>query len=127
MSIKLYLHGTPNGTDGVEVQTLTIKNVFSYMGLKGYPGSPPQGCAVLPIYIREESGFVATNVVISSPCGYVSKGMTSWPTGDIMVSGKQTISKLEQNNIMIVLFLNISANIVANTPLLSISYVEDPV
>ena len=63
MSNKLhfYINGTPNGTDGTEINELTFKNIMKYsLGIRGN-GS----VSVLPVYMRCESGYKARSVVVS--------------------------------------------------------------
>lgn len=80
MSNKLhfYINGTPNGTDGTEINELTFKNIAKYSLINTVVGS----VSVLPVYMRCESGYTARSVVVrpanSTYRGYVEFSRDSY-------------------------------------------------
>lgn len=137
--LKMYINGTPGGTDGTEVTTLTFKNMLSYM--RGY--SAPSGynsVIYLPIFLREEPGFTATdvkikNLSVTNAIVAVGQPKKTWPTttsgagviyntvGYVMDVGSR-VGAIAQTNILIYFGIAASVNIPSGTQLFSISYVE---
>lgn len=130
MALKMYINGTPGGTDGTEITTLTIKNLMSYM--KGDTETASyNGFAIVPICLREESGYKASSVTVNPLTVANAKVLiasigASWPTnGFSLYDTAQSIGELEQTNKMFYLYVSASAAIASDTNLCTISYVED--
>lgn len=137
MSIHFYTGGTPNGTDGVEITSLTFKNLQPYMwgGGKSVNSGDYNSFAIIPLCVREDEGKIATNVRFTSMSGSNYIGMASWnsytdyPDGSnifrLSIDQPYSIDKLSNKNILVFLCVMCNGDIPANSPIVSISYVED--
>ena len=130
MSIKLYLNGTPGGTDGTEITSLTFKNLMSYV--KGLSNDGLNGIAFLPVCLRETSGLIANNVQISGISTdavrtYCSgNGFTAHTTDSFrcFINNTNCIT-IGQTNVLVFLAIMANDSVASGTKLFTISYVED--
>ena len=132
MSIKLYLNGTPGGTDGAEINSLTFKNLMAYS--KGIGSSNSYNATtILPVCLREESGKTATDVkvqgiitdAVQTYCsGY---GYSTYPTDGFSMYSKTSgsIGGVGSTNVLVFLAISAKASVASGTNLFSISYVEN--
>lgn len=131
MSIKIYVNGTPGSTDGKEITSLTIKNLIQYaIGSDNtYLG---KSTVFLPIFLREENGFTATNVILESKkteglnTGCAACG-TNWPSDDLELeyyNNQNNIGTVGQQNILVYIGVSVDAAIASGTELFTISYAE---
>jgi len=140
--LKLYLNGTPGGTDGEELTDSTvIKGIMtnSQAGYQNYGG------AIVPVCLRCEAGYRATNVVVRSitnvfciTCSYNNtsyfaiNSLELFKTlcenanfGSIGIPSGTTFT-VENTNVMILLLVEAcNTDTTALTDLFSVSYVED--
>ena len=129
MSLKMYVNGTPGGTDGTEITSLTIKNLMSYSCGSDYSTN---SLTVMPIFLRETSGTASSVIIIgklnyNSPVLYTgsSRAFSAYPTSGFDFSSDNSIGNVGTTNVLV--FLCISANtfISSGTELFTISYVEN--
>lgn len=134
--LRMYINGTPGGTDGTAITSLTFKNFMKYA--KGNAtGDGITSFAYLPVFLREETGLKANNVQISVGVSWgtlatgCSAGYTSWPANNTGVSlecysSPANIGAVGQTNVMILLAVGTrSTSIASGQQLFTISYVED--
>ncbi|MCH4157638.1 MAG: hypothetical protein LKF34_03440 [Acidaminococcaceae bacterium] len=134
--LRMYINGTPGGTDGTAITSLTFKNFMKYA--KGNAtGNGITSFAYLPVFLREETGLKANNVQISVGVSWgtlatgCSAGYTSWPANNTGVSLKcyfspANIGAVGQTNVMILLAVGTgSTSIASGQQLFTISYAED--
>ena len=140
--LKLYLNGTPGGTNGEELTESTVlKGIMTntHASYKDYGG------AILPVCLRCDTGFKASNVVFkyinnvfSLPGYYQNKGYYTIDNletfknicgnGTFIFNGLSTITPFAVGNINVMVILCIEAastDTTALTDLFSVSYVED--
>jgi hypothetical protein len=143
--LKLYLDGTPGGTDGEEItDATTLKGIMT----NSHASYNNTGGAIVPICFRCEEGFKATNVQIVkiSDVSYLSMVKSSGTYSS--VSDLETFKQLmaanyfihnsvysstfsltvENTNVMIVFCISAKdTDSTGLTDVLSVSYVEDAV
>jgi len=147
--LKLYLNGTPGGTDGEELTDSTvIKGImtnsqasrYTYGGKDTY-----YGASVLPVCLRCDAGFKATNVILKSITntyallGYINSTMyfaienldtfksvcetSSFGIGTIQSTMTFNVGN---TNVMLILVIEAASTDTTNlVDLFSVSYVED--
>ena len=130
--IKVYINGTPGGTDGTAITSLTIKNLMTYV--KGESEGYRKSYTAFPIFLREESGFTASSVKITGawndtsgkPLVLTSGSYSAWPTGSISLgTGTRDLNNVGQTNQMVYLMVNSDTSIASGTEIATISYVEN--
>ena len=140
--LKLYLNGTPGGTDGEE---LTENTVLKGIMTNTHASYKDCGGAILPVCLRCDTGFKASNVVFKNinnvfcfSVYYQSKGYYALDNletfknvcgkGTYTFNGLSTITPFAVGNTNVMVLLCIEAastDTTALTDLLSVSYVED--
>lgn len=141
MSNKLhfYINGTPNGTDGTEINELTFKNIMKYSLVTGGIGS----VSVLPVYMRCESGYIARSVVASTANStyrgvlrFSDKAYSNYPENNVNVFvGETTTAFGDVSNKNVMFYIGFYPDRgtdgfpqdTALQDLVSISYVEEQV
>ena len=127
--LKFYVNGTPGGTDGTEVTSLTFKNFMKYIyGSTIYKNST----AFLPICVREENGYTATDVQLtgvvsnaSNPISMVSSGYTAYPTDSVSLNASANLGTINNTNKMFYVGLTHSDSVSSGTEIFRASYIED--
>lgn len=131
MSIKMYINGTPGQKDGTEITSLTFKNMKNYMGGRNNPFTDKPCVSYIPICLREEEGYIASKVTITTRYDNNLHCMVGGPYNsysDIFSSSQTSnnIGTVSSTNILIYVSILSITSIPAGTTLFNISYIEDP-
>ena len=135
MSIKMYINGTPGQKDGTEITSLTFKNIKKYMR-GGDNCNQHNSCfSYIPIYLREEEGYTASNVTINAVYNEINSSVvysrSSGPFenySDYFRVDKSSliIKKIGTTNVLVYVGVEYNTSVPAGTTLFNISYIEDP-
>lgn len=143
--LKLYLNGTPGGTDGEEITDATILKGIMTNSHASYNST---GCAIVPICFRCEAGFKATNlqIVKIADVSYLTmykssnsyNSVSDLDTFKAIMAANYFITNsiysdtfgltVENTNVMVLLCIAAKASDSTGlTDIFSVSYVEDAV